>query len=720
LKISVLVVGLLKVGRVFRADRSGQIAVIFGLSSVMIVTAAGAGMDLSRAYMARQKLSEVATLACQYASRPSIVQTSLASYSGSNGGTTYVTQVTNFITSSLQSQNFILSQTNGTPFTYTQNGTADVRLTATVPTTFMKIANVQTVPITVQRHCFDSPASVIQRVPDGNSTYLVQESFEANGVSGSWHYFMPNGTVNTTGNPSPTAFNNTVNYTGSKGNQWYTTGYCIEQDAGGVIKSSAADGSFSVELDCDNGSGTKGNSALSTKTYLAAGAYELRFFYASRVLYLNYAPTYLCGSAASDLSWANDTSSSGGPVANALRTNQMNVYLDLNTSGSPPTHTTIDGTQTLAGSNLIDMCVYGQSWLERSVSITVTTPGYYWLSFAADGLSDSYGAQLDNIRLCPNTCPASVQDNFPTAWSSGTILFEDTFETPYYYTNGALYYGNGNIFLSTGTSGTSSSGWPSETATGWHAEPVNQVNFIFSNATQGKQTIELDADTNIGGVASSQRSITRKFLLVPGYYQVSYMYKSNVTFSSLGSTVYCGATPTLANISGLSGTATGNTSYTGGGNATWNKDTNIIGVFMSHDQLASNPNTAALSTAVTYLNPSGTTTSSPTVPDDNINLSLYNSSQVNPLLDICGYALNWQTRTANIKIVKPSYYWLTFASLGTADKAGGAIDDVKLTALGSLYMSAPSGAVTIPVPDPQPGATISYTGFSFTANRLTP
>ena len=91
------------------------------------------------------------------------------------------------------------------------------------------------------------------------------------------------------------------------------------------------------------------------------------------------------------------------------------------------------------------------------------------------------------------------------------------------------------------------------------------------------------------------------------------------------------------------------------------------------------------------------------------------------MLDICGYATTWQARTATVEIAKPAYYWLTLAALGGADKAGGDIDDVKLTALGSLYMaSPPANAVTIPVPAPQPGSTINFTGFSIVADPLTP
>jgi hypothetical protein len=59
--------------------------------------------------------------------------------------------------------------------------------------------------------------------------------------------------------------------------------------------------------------------------------------------------------------------------------------------------------------------------------------------------------------------------------------------------------------------------------------------------------------------------------------------------------------------------------------------------------------------------------------------------------------------------------------MGAVDKMGGAIDDVKLTALGSLYMSSPpSSYVTIPVPSPQPGSSTTYTGFFIIADPLTP
>ncbi|MDQ2762670.1 MAG: hypothetical protein M3Y22_04025, partial [Pseudomonadota bacterium] len=585
----------------------------------------------------------------------------------------------------------------------------------------MRIAQVTQIPIAASAHCYDTPSNIVQRLPNGTSPYVLQEGFENSACSGSCYYFYP--PTGAPGTPRTTPLNTpptTVGYTGTTGTAWYITGYCLEIDSVGVINSTVPEGTHSAELDCDNGSGSAGNSSGSTLKYLAAGNYELRWNYVSRVDYPDYDPVYICGSAASDLSWANNTNSSGGPVSNALRTNQVNVYLDLNTSGVPPTHTTIDGTQQLGGSNLVDMCVYSKNWVERSVRIVVTTPGYYWLSFAADGQNDSYGGQIDNIRLCPDTCSGSLQDNFPAAWLTSPTLFEDTFESPAYSANVGTYEStNGNLNSSNGTSGTSTSGWPSLAASGWATAPYNQVDYLTTSAAQGLQSIQLDG-LKTGSMSTTNRLISRSFLLMPGYYQLSYRYISDALFSSLSS-VYCGATPTAARTSSLSGTHAATLRF-GGSIGKLSLNTNLITVFMSHAQQASTPiGGGSFNSTTSFLNPSGTTTTTPTVAPDGVSLTTYNSAQVNPLLDVCGYASSWQTRTANIQISKPAYYWLTFsAASGSADKYGGSIDDVKLTALGSLYMSSPpASSVTIPVPNPQPGATVNYTGFYIIADPLT-
>jgi len=682
----------------FGSDTRGNIALIFGLSAVMIFTAVGAGLDLSRAYLARQKLSQVATLACQYASRPAIVDTSTASYNGSGGGTTYSSQVASFITTAWQNQNIGLTQTYGTPFTYTQNGPANVTLAASVPTTFMQIAGFTAIPLQVQAHCYDTPGSVAQRVADSNSQIVMQESFEAGGVAGQGIFYKPNGSAGT--QTTATGYNSAAGYTGSNGTQWHIEGYCLEQDGKGVIKSAVFDGSYSVELDCDNGSGTKGNSSISTLFYLPGGAYELRYAYASRVDYPSYDPAYLCGSSATDLNWANSSTTSWtGSMANAYRTNQVNVYLDLNpASNQPPQHTTLDGAEQLAGSNLIDMCLYSMDWVQRSVTINVTTAGYYWLSFAADGTNDSFGVQLDNIVLCRISCSGSVQDNYTTAWAVSNLLFEDTFESPNYSASPVNLTGNVNNSVG------SSSFW--NLTGGWANAPTNELPYFGVGCPQGTQCIALGENGN--------DLISRPFLLVPGYYQVSYKYQSEITFASGVSN--CAASP-VTSTTLPSGSGNGTVWDAGYSVGTVNHDSNVVAMLMSHAQMASTPNTGnALGSTTSYTNPSGTVTTTPTVPPNSTS-----SPSTVALLDVCSYSSTAQTRTATVFIEKSAFYWLTLSALGTSDLYNGIVDDVRITALGSPYMSSPpSAAVTIPVPSPQPGSSISYTGFTITADPLAP
>ncbi len=45
---------------------------------------------------------------------------------------------------------------------------------------------------------------------------------------------------------------------------------------------------------------------------------------------------------------------------------------------------------------------------------TIETAGHYWLSFAADGTSDSFGGQIDAIELCRGTCSDSVPATYRT------------------------------------------------------------------------------------------------------------------------------------------------------------------------------------------------------------------------------------------------------------------------------------------------------------------
>ena len=113
-----------------------------------------------------------------------------------------------------------------------------------------------------------------------------------------------------------------------------------------------------------------------------------------------------------------------------------------------------------------------------------------------------------------------------------------------------------------------------------------------------------------------------------------------------------------------------------------------------------------------------------TNPPDAVNWQSYDAAVANPVLDACGYVpgFRWAPRTVSVKIAKTGLYWLTFSAAGsTQDGNGGAIDDVRLSALGSPYMPAPPpGAVASPVPDPQPGKRLDFDGFAIVADPFVP
>ena len=578
---------------------------------------------------------------------------------------------------------------------------------------------------------------------------LVNEGFETGKTS--YYFTNPAGQTGALSSPQNT-FPTTAGYQGDSGNQFYLMGYCMEIDQVGVINSSTPQGTHSAELDCDNGSGSAGNSSISTKAYLTVGTYELRYNYKSRVDYPNYDPTYICASTLSDLSWAND---SAGTMY-GTRTNEINVYFDQSLNGAaPPTHTTMDvsqGTQQLAGGNLIDVCIYGPNWIERSVKINVTTTGYYWLSFAADGHNDSYGGQLDNIRLCVQQCGTTLQDDFPGNWTTSTLLFEDSFDTPTYSAPSAPYMAyTGNLANSAGTTVSSCAasappGWPCQPATGWATAPYNQVDFYTKGASQGGQYIAIDGNKNGTSETTTNRLISRPFLLDPGYYKVTYNYIANVDFAGLDtpSVIYCYTAPGSGSIYLSSyGNNPGTPRYASSKIST-DYTTSIVGVFMSHGQLVSTPNIGsssslasapwavfddtsytapALNAATSYTNPDRSVTSKPTAAPDAVSWPTYDATANNPVIDTCGYAPNYapQARAVSVKITKVGVYWLTFSTNGgIADGYGGGIDDVKLTANGSPS-NAPTGSiVTIPTPAPTPGSTYTnnsaFTGFSIVAD----
>ncbi len=170
--------------------RNANVAILFALATPMILLAIGGGLELARAYESTQQLTEVANLACQYASRPSIIQNATAANSA-----TYVAAVDSFITSSLAGQEFSLSQTNSAPFSFVPNGAANVNLTSTMPTVFAGIVIDDDTDFR-QRPLLRYPEQRRSIVPNGAANVITQEGFEATSrCTNHTCWYEANGTV---------------------------------------------------------------------------------------------------------------------------------------------------------------------------------------------------------------------------------------------------------------------------------------------------------------------------------------------------------------------------------------------------------------------------------------------------------------------------------------------------------------------------------------------
>jgi hypothetical protein len=745
-------------GHRYAHDRSGQVALVFAISTVALLTAVGSGLDLGRAYLTRQQLSATVALTCQYANRPSVAQVAF----GSGGSSSYAADVNTFLTAAWNSQNPTYSETNATPFTYTTGGAGIISVAANVPTTLMNLVGVRSIPVSVTKPCFDQIAST---PPPASNGSVIREGFDNNAQPGHYNWYLPNGSITTPDSGvdivESNSFPSTVGYIGATGVQWYIMGYCLEVDSINNTSPVIPQGSYSAELDCDNSQDNAGNSSISTQAYLGAGSYELRYFYKARIRDKYYTPGYICGSSASDVSWATDGNYDG--LQGHTATDQINVYLDpAGADGNPPTHSTqsYSGSppQTLAGADLIDTCVYAADWVERSVPITVTTAGYYWLSFAADGFSDSYGGLIDDIRLCTGTCTDTTEDyntdnfanNFPwtdpnlasatSNWTqscmsgsanTSVLLFEDTLQDTSDTSDG-IYAAD----LASSGAFEDASCWTAPT-TGWAAGATNKVAYVNERSGYTPPSpLGMSVQINYGGA----QLISRPFLLVPGYYKLGYDYEADAQFSLLNSIIgssgqpstFCGATPSAASYAWLSGgassfSATSVVSSTSPGTLAWK--VNPIAAFISSGQLVSTPIlSSTLGDSATYLNPGSTTaSSSETVAPDAINLSAYTASSTSALLDLCLYASSWQQRTAYIQIVKPGYYWLTFSTLASTlgastSSLAGSIANVDLTAIGGPSISTvgfSSTPVAVPAPGPAAGSTITYTTTDSSGNTVT-
>ncbi len=451
-----------------------------------------------------------------------------------------------------------------------------------------------------------------------------------------------------------------------------------------------------IELD------VRKNNFITKRVKLNVGPYELRYWYRSRIIFTEYSPGYICGSKDSDVSFdtisdssqyvlnSNSPYYSNDPTdrnsyytksatSNRTQTSRVGVYLDPAPNSLAPT------SFSPTTMNLIDTCTYSLGWIQRSVKVNITQAGYYWLTFQGEGASDGGGALLSTIDFCTNVCSGTVDDPFP--WAANFKLFTDDFQPnpdpahPYGST-----IGDSAIYTAS-TSGSLPGSWGSFDTTyrppAWAVWPINQVDYHYGT------WIELDATSSGGSNNTSNMGISKKVFLVPGYYQLTYDYKNNANTGVSGNYCGVGSTYTAALSSYMAQYNPANT--------TSPADTNIVGVYVDHNQLFMHPvmSSSAVNSVTNWVDPE-------------VKLSTSTLSNL-PLTNVDKCIVGWTTRTAKFKILKSNFYWITYHAEGTSDVNGGMITNLALSALGGLTANV-SGAVTIPVPDPQPGSTVSNNG----------
>ncbi|MDB5569884.1 MAG: hypothetical protein JWN93_1067 [Hyphomicrobiales bacterium] len=652
-----------KLGQLAR-DQRGNVALLTGLLALPVVASAGYAIDYARAVGYRTTLDAAASTAALAA-----IDSARAMIAGNVNITA---DAVNAAAAARGLQAFLARAPSQTLVTYTDpliavtrvgnTVSAQVTYSASVPTTLTNLIGLKSLSV---GGAMASTGNLLE-TPDSNM--LIEENFD-----------KFTGAIEIGDARVMQTYNN-----------WVATGSGLEIGGRNFygVAAPPSGATYMAELDAHS------NVSISKKIYVSAGSYELRYFYHSRIGYTTYDPAWLCSTRTQDVDWATDTTGAWG-----VQTNRVGVYLELALSENPPP------VYSAATHNMIDVCAYsGGNWIERSVKIVMNTPGYYWLAFQAEGVSDRHGGLLTNIRLCRNACAGSALENFP--WTANQLLFKDDFtgnsfpalrapEAPADSVAGRYGTWNNGTLDNSGEN----TGWP-RLPTGWTTAPFNQMDFDVSiPGPLGGSGLDIDA-------TMGNRAISRRFMLVPGYYRVQWSYASRMAFDEFGQDVLCGF-PVSNSVSGrLAGQGMGNANpllmpYADAGRRPINRDTNVVSVYMDADRLVSHPTHGPEFYApVTYKNPDDSSATLPQLPQQQ--------------LDHCGYAANWQTRSINVKIIKPGLYWLTFRGEGESDNVGGQLANFRMYGVGSLQMaSPPSNPVTIATAGPAVGATIMMSGFQF-------
>ena len=63
-----------------------------------------------------------------------------------------------------------------------------------------------------------------------------------------------------------------------------------------------------------------------------------------------------------------------------------------------------EGDYSFDAKNLVDVCVYADEWIQRTVNFQVQEAGEFRISWRAAGRQDTVGGLIDYLQLCKDAC----------------------------------------------------------------------------------------------------------------------------------------------------------------------------------------------------------------------------------------------------------------------------------------------------------------------------
>lgn len=362
----------------FRKDESGGIAVIFGLALPVLMAGVGGAVEMTRSAAFKQRLTSATELAC-------------------NQGAVYV---------SAQRK-----------IDLTKDYSSDVK---TIATTSMAQKQIAAADFTLVQPAVNKDVTTVHLEVVGRMAFLIGTFLP---MSSSEYKVTRDCLITPNASLVPELLfkesfedGHSVSYNGwdvlRNWHGWTTTNAGIEVNGmpslgGNTIR----DGNFFAELDSDcntwANSGVQNcqsNSAMSLPLkQLTTGDYQIRYYYIARHGYVNTAPygvqpicsdmTKPQGSQRGDFASQASSNAYIKAAENDGETFRIEVFVDKSSDVKFST------------SNLMDACIWSDTWIERQINFKITTYGDYVISWRAAGRQDTYGGLIDAIRICRGVCP---------------------------------------------------------------------------------------------------------------------------------------------------------------------------------------------------------------------------------------------------------------------------------------------------------------------------